>query len=328
MWSATVYLRLLRITRLRARGVTHRRDQRIRLFLSGSNIDPALIRNDLRHLYARSAKRIVRDYGIEYVARDNAVPPKVLNEAHLILDPNLVEGFLESEGSGMPPSLVAGFREMMSAPALARLVELMFKQSVLPDPDHGLPELRRQLAHLPRGVGEVISGELDESARNLAGLLADPDLGNSIVDALDQLSDADVLVLRDYVLGWPDLLNGMKEAMASMPDDPDAVVIRAVTGLLSHVGRALTFKNPAMLMGFFIARTGVVPTFTETARVSNRMRPGAVLLELARRGGIVAGESNRPLLEAALKSAAVSPEHWHYWLDPTDRREPPPRAAQ
>jgi hypothetical protein len=313
VWSAGAYCRLLRVIRLRAEGVTRRRDQRIRLFLAGSNIDINRIRRDLREFYTRNAKRIVREYGVLYATRGDRTPPKIAAEGRLLLDRKLVDEFLQSQTVKFPATVETGIRDVMDAPALAHIVDLMLKQSVLPDHDYGLPELTRQVSLLPAPVADAIQAELEESVSNLAGLLADPDLGNAIVDALVQLSDEELTVLRDYVLGWPAMLVGIKEAIATMLDDPHAVAIMALSGLLSTVGRSLSLRNPAMLLGFFIARTAVVPKFAEAAGRFNRMRPGLVLQELARRGRFEAQPDPKEM-QSILASAGVSPEDWHYWL--------------
>jgi len=312
-WSALAYLRLLRVVRLRGKGIARRRDQRIHLFLGGSDIDTGLIRSDLRDLYVRSARKIVREYGVEYASRDDRMPSKVAAEAHMILDPGLFEGFLKAEGSNVPPEFAIALREVVASPAMRRMVDSLLKQSVLPDDDAGLPGLRHDLAQLPIAVG--LAADLDESARNMAGLLADPEIGNAIVESLDRLSDQDLVVLRDYVLAWPDLLAGMKAVMAALPSDPHAVAIVATSRLLSVLGAGLSRKNPAMLLGFFVARAAVVQTFMNSARISVQMRPGAVLRELARRGA-VDRQPTPDEMEEILAAAGVVPEHWHYWLDP------------
>jgi hypothetical protein len=209
----------------------------------------------------------------------------------------------------------------MTSPAAVHIVELALRQTVLPEAEDTLSELRRAVAQLPAEAAAVIGSELVESARGLAGLLAHPDVGNSIVESLDRLSDGDLIVLRDYVLAWPAMCHGLKVAMSSIADDPDAATFAALAGLLSHYASALAIEGREMMLGFFIARTGAVASFLPAARAATRMRVGPVLREMAQRGllnPITSTEEH----EAALAAAGVPPEYWHYWLESPQRTTP------
>lgn len=322
-WSGIAYLRLLRVIRLRAKGVTDRGHQRVLLFLGGARIDPGFIRADLIDLFVRSAKRVNRQYGTEYLGQFDPTPRKLAAEVRLVVDPAMVEDFLKSYGGHVPPGAATGLREVMKSPDLARIVELMFRLTVLPEAEESLPELRTTVARLPRRVAEIIGGELEESARTMAGLLAHPDVGNAMVESLAPLTDEDLVVLRDYVLAWPGMIHGLKEVMATLPNELDSAVLSAVAGLLSQFASALSLENRVMMLGFFIARAGAVPSFIAAARRSTKMRPGPVLKEMVRRGLLGDGAA-RQQLEQALAAAGVAIENWHFWLDPLS---PPASSA-
>lgn len=314
-WSATAYLRLLRVIRLRGTGVTGRGEQRVHLFLRGANFRGSLIRGDLRRHYVRDAKRIARQYGLETLADPVRTPRKIKAEARLLVNPNMVEGFLATAGVQFPADIADGLREVFSSPAAGRIIEIILTQSVLPDADRVIPEIRRELSRLPARAASVIGGELEDSVRTLAGQLAHPDSGNAIVESLDRLSDDDIAMVRDYVIGWPKMMRGLKELVATMADDPDALMLSAAADLVSHLTDSLFLKDGPALLGFFIARTAAVPRFMETVRVSIRMRPGPVLHELARRGVRTRSPDNTEM-ESVLMAAGVMRDHWHYWIDP------------
>jgi hypothetical protein len=204
----------------------------------------------------------------------------------------------------------------MHSPAAARIVELVLGQTVLPDLNSALPKLRSAVANLPGRAAEIVAGELDEGVKTLAGILAHPDIGNAIAESLARLTDEDLVVLRDYVLAWPSTIHGLKEVMAAdLPNDPDAATMTAVAGLLSHFAAALSLENRLMMLGYFIARAGVIPSFMRAASASNKMRVGPVLREMARRNLLGPGVTPQQH-EDALAAAGVAFENWHLWLDP------------
>lgn len=57
-WSWLAYRRVLKIIRMRSRGIIHRRDQRLILWFEGNHLSLDLIREDLERTWEANIKRV------------------------------------------------------------------------------------------------------------------------------------------------------------------------------------------------------------------------------------------------------------------------------
>ena len=313
-WSGLAYLRVLRLLKLRAAGITARRLQRSILFAGGATLDIGRVRADLRRVYERDTAKINHDYGTEFITDNLPTPANLLKEVEYLLDPILLEQFLATAGAGFSAEIKSAARQLISNPAAAQIIELALRQTVLPEPADTLPALRRSVASLPAFLAKVLEPELNEISATMAGLLAHPDAGNAILEGLDKLTDHELIVVRDYALGWPDLTLSMTELFRALPDDPETEHLRPLADVIAWFFARMSPANRLALLGFFIARARAIPGFLRAAEATIKMRVPAVLREMARRGLLrpdAAGEG----LNEALAAVGLAPENRHLWLD-------------
>jgi hypothetical protein len=204
-------------------------------------------------------------------------------------------------------------RDLMATPAMAEIIDGAYRLYFSPDASAVMPKLKLAVAKLPNNVESAIGVDILEMAETVAGLLAHPDVGNATVDGLDDLNDDDIVVLRDYVLGWPAMCLGLREALATLIDDPQARNLTVAAGILARYTASFSTSGRQTMLGFFIARARAKPAFLASARNANRMRVGPVLHEAARRQ-LLHQDVQRENWESALEDAGVAKEHWSLWL--------------
>ena len=313
-WSALAYSRVLRLIKLRASGFTARRVQRSILFAGGARLDIRRVRTDLRSVYGRNAARINRDYGTEFITPNSPTPARLADEVRFVLNPELLEKFLATEARGFPEQMKVALREIMASPAASEVVEVALRQVVLPDPNDTLPQFRRAIGALPPQLARVLSSELEDAAATMSGLLAHPDTGNAIVEGLDQLTDEELITVRDYALAWSDLTLAFSELLRALPMDRETEELRPLADMIASFPARMSPPDRLMLLGFFIARARAVTTFLSAAQPATKMRVGPVIREMARRG-LVRSDVSSDEIRDSLTAAGVEEENWHLWLN-------------
>lgn len=196
-WSALAYRRLLQFLRLRARGLTARRAQRAALFLDGAEIDPEVARQDLMWVFRNNATHLNRKYGTSLWHPGDRMPRPLRKEVASMFDSNQVLEFLRSPGAQLDPGVADDLKGLISDPSFQQAARLAVENMLWVRDPELKKNLDRASGRLPAPIHKAIGADLADTLEVMAGMLS-PD-ENSAVEALEQLSAADVSAVRDYM---------------------------------------------------------------------------------------------------------------------------------
>jgi hypothetical protein len=310
-WSASDYRRLLRVIALRARGIRRRVDQRVYLFAMRVDLPIEDVRAALREFYRANANRMNRELRTHFWPIQSIAPAveKVTGE---VFDVHRTDGFMARLDPDVRATAAQVARDLIAHPVVRRVMNLTADLLFRPEAEGHLRELPKALAQLPADLQPLLV-DLTEFLTAGVGLLAPSDAGdevsgNSIVEAIDTLSDWELVSLRDFVLGWNVLCEATVAALRTKLKEDLEPVEALLNNVLQAVSPALRLRS----LDERIAFMGVMATFAarntnwrQFMQVSVEWHIGPAIAALNRRG---LGDDDSTIAaarDAALEAAGV-----------------------
>jgi hypothetical protein len=289
-WSARDYRRLLQLIALRGHGIRRRDQQRVALFVRGTQLPPGTVRPALLRLQQASSRRMHRQLRSDFWPAGR-VPPAVQQMAREILDIGSADALFARLGPARQEAAAQASAELLAHPGVNRFMSLVLDAWLRgPDGAASCTSLRGAVALLPDEL-QGLGAEISEMVLIGAGLLGPCDtaaaLDNAVVDALSVLDDEDLVAVRDFMLGWDGLCRGAVALLDSVPEDqlnPTLTHIRGAMRTMAPAVRAVTLEERLALMGVLLVMTARQPNFGRFIRGCVDWRIGPLFLELGRRG--------------------------------------------
>lgn len=286
-WPTIAYWRILKLTKLQANGWKRRRDQRLRLWLFGSDIDPNLIHQDFIQMSSASTnemRRRLRPWRWRPPTSLEVLPKSTERGARELLDPAHADGMVKHLGLASNHPFIARLQLPVVAKALQTVLQVATAQFFLADWEVDPALAESAVAQLPPEIQVAVGDDINRFIRDLTGAFVEPDIDeNSLIAILERTEPDEILRLRRFMFEWSDLLNAFgrlfteKEIARELPDA--AQVFQATRA-------GLMLQSPADRAQFilmFLRLQAVDPAMRRLVDGIVEMRLGSVLLTFGQR---------------------------------------------
>ena len=259
LWPTLAYRRMLQVSRLRSRGLTHHRDQRLHLWLLGNPADPAAVRTDLLSFYTS----IIRQTNAALRTEQWAVRPterRVRGLARQVTEAapsDLASAVVQWDGRAAP--LLTLVHQWIQSPEATRLIGTLIYDLYAPN-GTGLQQMIQHVRNtLPESLRLLIPEELASVIATVAGVLARPEtFENPLLEALSTCPDQLIIDVHDAIRGWNDIVAGTltlaARVIARNPSRALGVLTpwaAPITGLLETLARHRALRTPGDGLALF-----------------------------------------------------------------------------
>jgi hypothetical protein len=304
-WSARDYRRLLDVIALRARGVRRRDEQRIQLFQSGASLPMSDVRSALRRTYRANAKRMNRELRTHFWPV-GAIPPAVERLTGEVLDLSRSDGFMARLDPESRAAVATAAQDLTTNPAVRLIMQSATDLWFRPEAEASQRELAAGMAGLPPQL-EPLKEDLAALLAAGAGLLATGEFGNAIVEAIDALSDDDLVALRDFMLEWNRLCAAATEALGQPRDglEPAEALLNEALHILGPAFQLRSNEERFVMMGTLATFAARNANFREFIHASIKWRLAERLAAAARQVAQADTDGAAEAMDADLAAAGV-----------------------
>jgi hypothetical protein len=274
-WSCVAYRRILEILRFKAKGITHRRDQRLILWLAGNDIRMDLIRGDLVKIWETSIKRVGREIGADLwgIAPASEIPRKAKKKISKLFPTPSLESLLKPFGLNRLSLTLIGQLESTSETLEAdEMLKGLVYAFINPDYKGVQTKVIEKFNGLTDNTPEkdVAQKELIVDIGVLSGMVSNPEeFYNPILAALEKAPDPLLLNIRDFIIVWNGLwLAVWKLSKSALEYDPKAFLghfgfmlkplIGHVLNMLMDMQLIQTPSDKLFIFGFLLRRAVIM----------------------------------------------------------------------